>query len=274
VRASAVTQLVVMSALAGCLQQVEFPCASDADCVRRGEEGVCGGTGYCSFVDASCQSGARFGALSGVFAERCVPTCDAEHEPTLVGCWELEGHFEDASGDANHATGTDATFGDGRAGLAVELSAQSHVAVADSVSLSPQTITIEAWVSPGMLPAAGQRMGIFDNNGQYGLFLQADGVSCSMTVGLATSIVPAPGEWTHIACTYDGLRATIYVDGSVAATAMGGMALGIGTTDGSAIGGNSPSGDTLVGKLDQLRVWNVARTPTQICAAAGHRLCL
>jgi hypothetical protein len=117
-------------------------------------------------------------------------------------------------------------------------------------------------------------MGIFDNNGQYGFFLQPAGVSCSMTIGVATTIAPVLGEWTHVACSYDGATATLYVDGYVAATAMGTGPLGAGNADGSAIGGNSPTGDTLVGKLDQMRVWNVARTPTQICAAAGHPICL
>jgi len=36
-----------------------------------------------------------------------------------------------------------------------------------------------------------------------------------------------------------------------------------------AIGGNSPSGDSFDGLIDEVRIWRLARTPTEICMTAG-----
>src|SRR5688572_17877409 len=52
-----------------CAPDDVFECASDQQC---GGEGVCESTGFCSFPDATCASGRRYGALSGAFAGKCV----------------------------------------------------------------------------------------------------------------------------------------------------------------------------------------------------------
>jgi hypothetical protein len=60
-----------------CAPDDVFECASDQQC---GGEGVCESTGFCSFPDATCASGRRYGALSGAFAGECVgeaPDTDA-----------------------------------------------------------------------------------------------------------------------------------------------------------------------------------------------------
>jgi hypothetical protein len=56
---------------AGCLRQTSFQCSSDVDCVLGGAQGVCQGTSYCSFPDATCTSGQRYGDLSGPLAGQC-----------------------------------------------------------------------------------------------------------------------------------------------------------------------------------------------------------
>ena len=67
------------------------------------------------------------------------------------------------------------------------------------------------------------------------------------------------GTWTHVAYTHDGQRRV---------TAPG-AALETGNDTGTSIGGNSPSGDPFVGRIDELRIWNRARTAAEVCAAAG-----
>lgn len=57
------------------------------------------------------------------------------------------------------------------------------------------------------------------------------------------------------------------------ATATGAAPLGVGDTLGTVIAGNSPSGEQLIGTIDQMRMWNVARTAAQICTAAGLATC-
>ena len=62
---------IVLAAVSGiaCAPDDVFECASDQQC---GGEGVCESTGFCSFPDATCASGRRYGALSGALAGECV----------------------------------------------------------------------------------------------------------------------------------------------------------------------------------------------------------
>jgi hypothetical protein len=291
----------ILLVVAGCLRTTAYPCSTSADCVLGGAQGICQTlAGFCSFGDGTCPSGQRFGDLSGSYANQCVapvggvdagidaprpidaspdtpaaaPFCDANGEPTLVGCWEFENDLVDHSGDGNDGTGTLVTFLPGKVGLAASVDPSTttpgHISVPDSASLTPTAITIEGWVKPNTIPVAG-RMGIFDNDGQYGLFINAGGaLHCTVNVTLDSgATVLVAGVWTHVACAYDGANGALYIDGVLVNSATGGTPLGAGNTNGGAIAGNSPSLDTLDGLIDQLRIWNVARTPAQICQAAG-----
>jgi len=296
-----VTASTVACALAiasgGCLRTTAFHCSSNMDC---GATGTCELVGFCSFVDPSCASGRRFGDLSLGFSNVCVgdpslvdaatqdtspgdgprdaPStvafCDAAGEPTLVGCWEFENNLLDHSGDNNNGIGTMVTYAAGKVGLAASVAPAGHISVPDSTSLTPTAVTIEAWIHPTTLPTGGARMGVFDNDGQYGAFLITGGVQCSFGSVLLPFTTALPtNAWTHFACTFDGTTGHLYLDGQDMANVGGGTALGAGSTSGGAIAGNSPTGDTLDGLIDQLRIWNVARTAQQICQAAGGSGC-
>jgi hypothetical protein len=288
---------IMLLALAGCLRSAAFPCSQDSECVRAGEPGVCESTGFCSFADGSCEGGRRYGDLSGKFAGQCVggnvpgdgsngdspvtgdgpidmptsaPFCDATNEPTLVGCWEFENTLADASGDGNDGAGTNVSFAAGKVGMGAVLAANSHIALTETASLAPPNITIEGWINPTALPGAGTRFGVMDNDGTYGVFLQNGGMLCTLNGALQVTVAITPGVFTHVACTTDGTTVRAYVGGTEVGTlaALGPLA----GLDGStiALAGNAPSADTLVGMIDQMRVWNVARAADDICRAAGR----
>lgn len=224
-----------------------------------------------SCVDAPTSTDAADSAIdAAIDSPPPAPFCDFANEPTLVGCWQFEGNTNDASGDGNNATATNTMFGTGNVGMGLVMNANSFVTVPDTASLSPPNVTVEAFVRPTMLPTG--RFGIFDNNNSYGLFINATNVQCIASVSVTAPMIQA-NVWTHVACTHDGTTARVYINGAEAAMMGGGNALGTGDTSGSVIGGNSPSGDSLVGTIDQLRIWNVARTPQQVCAASGAPLC-
>jgi len=48
-----------------------YSCSASAMCVDE-QQGTCEPTGFCSFPDATCTSGKRYGSLSGALADQCV----------------------------------------------------------------------------------------------------------------------------------------------------------------------------------------------------------
>lgn len=270
----------------------EFACADDTQCSGGPSGGRCEADGRCSFPDSMCASGRIYGDFAGDKSNTCVgggtvidaprddspmaaPFCDPT-DTTLAACWQFENTGTDGSGSnpSNTANTTTATFASGKVGQGLVVDTLSAVTVADTLSMSPPSLTIEAWVRPTQLPLGGDRMGILDNNNSYGFFIYANRLECS---GIATVAAVVPTNlWTHVACTHDGVNGRLYVDGVLAAAVTVGGPLGVGDASGSVIGGNSPGGGStsaLVGMLDQMRVWNVARTAAQICTAAGLTSC-
>lgn len=269
-----------------------FHCDTSDQCTG----GFCEPEGLCSFSDDDCASGRRFGDLSGPLAGVCVgegtPTdapdsddalvdmalsdtpgaafCDAG-DPTLVGCWEFENNADDASGEANHATATGVSYVTGKVGMAVVQQAGSSLVVGDRGTLEPQHLTVEAWIRPSTLPTG--RWGLIDSDGAYGIFITATNILCSFGGALTVNTVVPVDVWTHVACTTDGATVRLYVDGVDTQQTIAGTPLGTGNTNGIVLGANSPSGDTLIGAIDQMRVFTEARTPAQICRAAGLANC-
>jgi hypothetical protein len=193
---------------------------------------------------------------------------------TLVACYEFEGNANDASGNNLHPATTNVTFVTGKLGMAMQFGATSAADVAETALLDVNAITIEAWIQPTQLPTAGLRMGVVDNNGQWGVFLHEVGrLQCTMVGGISTQIPAniAANAWTHVACTYDGSTTTIYVNGVQASMAGGGGALATGGTSGISLAADNPpgAGSRLIGLIDQVRIFNVARSADDICASAG-----
>ena len=71
--------LMVVAGLAGCNDADAFTCVEDAQCQQNGVDGTCQPLGFCSFDDASCASGQRYGSLApdGV-AGKCVPPTNGD----------------------------------------------------------------------------------------------------------------------------------------------------------------------------------------------------
>lgn len=79
------------------------------------------------------------------------------------------------------------------------------------------------------------------------------------------------GEWHHVALSYDGENWAIYVDGKADGTS----GADPNTTDQNLKIGNLPephNGEYFDGTMDELRVWNVARTADEIVATMNTEL--
>lgn len=201
------------------------------------------------------------------------PFCDPS-DTSLVACYEFEGNANDASAHALSTTTANVGYAIGRTGMAMVFDSTSSAEVADSAALDVAAVTMEAWIHPSQLPTSGLRMGIMDMNGQYGFFLHENGqLRCSASVTITVNANVPINEWTHVACTYDGTTATIYVNG-VAATPTGtGGVLSTTSTTGLSLAADNPagSGSRLIGMIDELRIWSRARTANEIHEAFAPR---
>lgn len=83
------------------------------------------------------------------------------------------------------------------------------------------------------------------------------------------------GAWHHVAFTYDGSSAVLYVDGSSASapgSGTSGAAKDRGNTNFIGAYGSSAGDGNFIGGLDEIRVWHGARSGAQILAAHATRL--
>lgn len=204
------------------------------------------------------------------------PLAVCPDDPALVLCLEFEDSLLDASGYGNNAVGINYSFAAGVAGQALAMNSSSGVKVGDAPSLrfGPEAMTLEGWVFPQTIPSAG-RVGVVDQDGGPSIFIYANGDVQCYAGGRRVATGPgkiAAGSWVHLACTHSSGTTKIYIDGEPALEDATGGNITSGTI-GMAIGGNSPSGDPFDGRIDNLRVWTLARSATDICVAADKTDC-
>jgi hypothetical protein len=146
--------------------------------------------------------------------------------------------------------------------------------------------TVELWIHPSGLPAAGARAGVFDAQGAFSLFLYAsqtgqvaNAIRCDSGVAAWSTTSIQAGKWTHVACVFSTLQnkahVETYIDGVREGAVDGADSTSFkpGASD-VFIGANATDGaEPLDATIDGLRVWNVARSPQEICAAVGKSTC-
>ncbi len=83
-------------------------------------------------------------------------------------------------------------------------------------------------------------------------------------VGITSTVAPSITSFDHVAGVWDGTVATLYVNGVVSGTASVTYSSFINFTGSNVfIGGNS-LGENFSGQIDEVRIWNVARTKCNI----------
>lgn len=204
---------------------------------------------------------------SAVAVDASVPAKLCDPAPSLLACFPFEGFVYDEAPNGQQATtATNVAFVPGHDGQALKVSEHTVVALPASSTWNVTTVTVEMWFKLTSLPDGDKRMGLFDSDGRYGVFVYSDGVHCVMPDVVSIGLV-AVNEWTHIACVHDGSAVIAYRNGklfsSIPATTPPAQ-----SQLGTAIGSNSPSGDALDGAIDSLRVWSRARSADEIAQAA------
>jgi hypothetical protein len=191
---------------------------------------------------------------------------------TLRLCLRFDDGVRDESGAARSVSADQVNLEPGApgAGQAARLTEASSIRVPDSDGLDLTTFTVEAWIKLERLPTGTGRAGIVDKDARYGAFVLPNGaLACSARGALATSpadSIPV-GRWVAVACTANGTSVSSFVGGRRQAEAAAAAPTGD-PTAGLAVGSNMPSGDPLIGHLDNLRIWSRVLAEAEICAAA------
>lgn len=168
------------------------------------------------------------------------------------------------------------------AGGAAQLGPQSSMFVPMHPDVAG-VLSVEVSFRVDQMPAFdGSRMGLADSNvspPNISLFLYRHDPGHQLRCGLGAQVGIWPatlteGTWHHVACVCEMGQLVLYLDG----TSLGAMpgdcgSAGALVADGLTIGSDNTGnpaiiGDRLAGAIDGIRLWSVARTASEIAAAA------
>ena len=157
-----------------------------------------------------------------------------------------------------------------------------NVGVKPSLEVS-NAITIEVWVKPQKQLQLGGGY-LVSRQGEYEVSIDTNGTIkwafANANPGwltINTGYAIKTGEWTHIAVSYDNGLVNTYVNGTLVHTYKGSGIIGdhplLASLDEFRIG-NIQYGNSLLfkGEIDEVRVWNVTRTQTEIVGAYNRTL--
>lgn len=147
--------------------------------------------------------------------------------------------------------------------------------------------TIEAWIKPGddsrlqvavgqlagpgQACTAGMYLGIGQTGGESFTTYVLEPAGCGNAIPLIDPTV-VPGEWVHLAGTFDGSVARFFVDGVLAAEREGARFDASDYMSAGAVVFFNGTQAHFEGALDEVRIWDRARTEQEIRQSMGKRL--
>ena len=195
--------------------------------------------------------------------------------PGLVGWWPGDGSMVDVVGGNDGSAGFLMLYSVGKVGQAFDLDGTGPITVPYDPILSPQSITIEAWLYPDAVDGFRRIV----NQSSYDLFMGPDGlIRCIVQTQAIQGLEIAAGNtllsastWSHVACTWDAATGVgrVYLDGAPIGS---GVDLGynnplVAGTGSLFLGGWS--GQNIDGRLDEVSIYDRALTGPEIAAIYG-----
>ena len=165
-----------------------------------------------------------------------------------------------------------------RAGNAMIFDGLSDYAYSNIASTVTDNVTLEAWVKWDGVQDGTDELFLYNGNtftNGYGLFIDWQngytiGGTVDHVVAMQSSAFMPVNIWTHVALVRDAGIWSLYVNGQIFALTNNTSSPNIptGSTYIGADNGSEPFG----GQLDEIRIWNVARTQAEIQSALGAPL--
>jgi hypothetical protein len=207
----------------------------------------------------------------------------------LVAYYPFDSDYQDHSGNNNHGTPKgNMAFVPGKVSQAASFDEQSWIEVPDNDLLDlTNAFTFALWVYKedngkggfSVIICKGDTYTI-DNNAPYALFHTYDGLypAIRMTKDniysdmYFTTRAPDFKKWYHLAVTWDGKTATLYMDGAMKDSRNWEGPLPTSTS--KLLIGYDPTGwaEYFHGFMDEVRIYNISLTPNEIADLAGITL--
>ena len=122
---------------------------------------------------------------------------------------------------------------------------------------------------------------IIRKTGDYNLYINSnklaaevwpggEGVSSSFKEATGSTINISANQWTHVAAVWDGTAFSLYVDGILDPSTTNTRSAG--GTDNLTIGRSITYDQPFNGKIDEVRIWNIARAQTDILSSLSKEL--
>lgn len=155
----------------------------------------------------------------------------------------------------------------------------------NSLNITGTALTIEAWIYPTSWRAQVWQGNIISKESPVGtgyMLRAGSGGKLNVNIGSGgpwnelTSFnnVLTLNTWQHVAATYDGSFLRLYVNGVLTDSVSKTVAI-VGTASNNLYLGESPAypGRYFPGTMDEVRIWNVARTKAEILANMNSEIC-
>lgn len=213
--------------------------------------------------------------VSGIYTAQGTGICGScvDQPSGMTSWWGADGNAVDMVGTNDGTLVDNTTYSAGMVGQAFSFDGDGdYVSIPDSASLDiTEAITIDAWI---FRADAGSNQGLLKKgppgaNGVYSLALYLNRFHFLLNIADlnmgSTATIPV-GVWTHVAATYDGATAKIYINGALdASQAYSGP---IATDDNPLRLGlyGAPNYGYFNGQIDELEIFNRALSSGEINA--------
>lgn len=154
------------------------------------------------------------------------------------------------------------------------------------VQITGTAITLEAWIYPTSWTNEAWRGNIIvkeesATGGGYGYMLRAGAngtVNFNFGSGSWNELNTDPGElvlntWQHVAATYDGVKSRVYINGVLVDSASYTASISNAPTADLNIGANISLSRYFIGKIDEVRIWDIVRSQQEIITSMNSEFC-